>query len=86
MEGSGCQNWLDVSGPVRVFVPAGVRFKLRFMHSPGSPFVAVPDEQVLNLSPGETKDLGVLQFVPAGKPPPATSSSAPASQPASAGS
>ena len=82
MKEAGFPPWLDVSGPVRVFVPAGVRLKLRFRANRNSSCVAEPDEQVLDLSPGETKDLGELKFVPARKPTPATNRNPPASQPA----
>ena len=82
MKETGFPPWLDVSGPVRVFVPAGVRLKLRFRASHTSSCVPEPDERVLDLSPGETKDLGELKFVPARKPTPATNRNPPVSQPA----
>ncbi|MCK4625105.1 MAG: protein kinase, partial [Phycisphaerae bacterium] len=68
MKGAGFPPRLDVSGPVRLFVPAGVRLKLRFWASRNSSYVAEPNEHILDLSPGETKDLGELKFVPSRKP------------------
>lgn len=52
------------AGGLRLFVPAGVRLKLRFQETGGSPLAPKANEEVLNLSPGETKDLGALVFVP----------------------
>ena len=69
--------WMDTSGPMRVFVPAGVRLKLRFGCS-GESLEAQPGDEILELSAGETRDLGALKFVPAGKPATTTSRSAPA--------
>lgn len=64
MEEAGFPGRLDMSGPVRLFVPAGVRLKLRLQEHSGSSLAPTANEEVLNLSPGETKDLGALVFVP----------------------
>ena len=58
---------LGLGGPVRVFVPARVRLKLQMQTSQNSSWVAESDEQVLDLAPGETKDLGELKLVPVNK-------------------
>lgn len=64
MEGSDYPPWLELSGPVRAFVPAGVSLKLRFETNSASTSLTKENEQVLKLSQGETKDLGVIEFVP----------------------
>ncbi len=68
---SGFHSWLDTSGPVRVFVPAGVRLKLEFKTS-GKAWTAEVDEHVIELAPGETMDLGELRLIPAATSSPAT--------------
>jgi serine/threonine protein kinase len=60
---------LDLSSPVRVFVPAQVRLKLGLWSAWGSSVVADASDEVLQLAPGETKDLGVMRFVPRGPDP-----------------
>ncbi len=58
-------EWLDVSGPLRVFIPANIPLQLRFEAGVDSAWVARFDGPVWKLAPGETLDGGVLKIVPA---------------------
>ena len=51
-----------LSGPVRAFVPAGVKLKLRFASFYGAPKVVDPYDKVLDIAPGQTVDIGVVKF------------------------
>jgi predicted Ser/Thr protein kinase len=57
-------DWLDLSAPVRVFVPAEVSFKLSFKGSRTSDAQPVPPDEILKLNQGEIRDLGDLKFMP----------------------
>ena len=69
-KGARFPSSLDVSGPVRVYVPARISLELRFNTYSHSSVAPKPNEQILNLAPGETKDMGLLEFVPRVKPKP----------------
>ena len=70
-------EWLDMKGPLRVFVPANVRLKVKF-NCPNAGDIAVQQiDRVFDLKPGETADAGELRIDQ-----PATG---PASQPAATG-
>ena len=73
---------LDLSGPVRIFAPAGVKLKLRLRTHSNSSCVPEPHQWVLDLSPGETKDLGEVKFLPVPKPAVAPRREPPGSRPA----
>lgn len=64
MKASGFRGWLDITGPVRAFVPAGISLKLRYYVSPEGRVAPEPSERVLNLAQGQVEDLGSLEFVP----------------------
>lgn len=60
-------HWLNLNERQPLYVPAGVRLKVRFDAPYDGPWTAINPEETLLLEPGQTKDLGDLKFVPSPK-------------------
>ena len=56
-------NWLDLSAPLRVSVPAGISLKIRFQGGHNEKVKALQPDKSMQLNPGEIRDIGTVEFV-----------------------